>query len=89
MDYFQEQLKKLGLTGSPAGQEDGLTVPQIVLFCAVLLLVRVLVRKVFLPNDGPTKGSFEQFLVPHEGGVLQTLKKDEEGYIGLLLAKKI
>ena len=89
MEYFQEQLKSMGLIGRPAGQDEGLTVPQVILFCAVLLLVRVLVRKVFLPNDGPTKDAWGKFLVPADGGVLQTLKKDEDGYIGLLLAKKI
>ena len=84
-------MKKLGLTGyakNPDG-EDGLTIPQIILFCAALLLIRIAVRKIFMPNDGPTKESFERFLVPQEGGVLQNLKKDSDGYIGLLLAKKI
>ena len=46
-------------------------------------------RKVFLSNDLPDKEAFKKFVVPAEGGVLQNAKKDEDGYIGLLLAKKI
>ena len=80
----------MGLAGpKQPGQEDGMSVPQVMLFCAILLLARVMVRKFFLPNDGPTKESWSNFVVPAEGGVLTNLKKDDEGYIGLLLAKKI
>ena len=91
MEFVQEQLKKLGLIGYQKGPdgEDGLSIPQIILFCSALLLIRVLVRKIFMPNDGPTKESFEKFCIPKDGGVLQNLKKDSDGFIGLLLAKKI
>ena len=63
--------------------------PQTIFFVALLLLIRVFVRKVFLSNDLPDKEAFKKFVVPTEGGVLQNAKKDEDGYIGLLLAKKI